>query len=443
MRTQPTLSPDTARDFLVKNIGGDSTALGAVELVIVRRDNGEHRLSFTGLVSTGTGRVVRSFVDAHTGEEILRHDEIQTQAAVGTGTGVLGDRKKVSSSRQFGTFLTSDLLRPPRLVTYDFRGDLFRAVNVVEFGASLFDSDLASDVDNEWEDPAVVDAHVYTGWTYDYYFRRFARRGLDNNDRPLLVLTNAATQLGALSTPPAFFDYVVNAFWCGTCGPAGQGVMFFGNGIPPGFFLVSTGQNVTYLAGSIDIVAHELTHGVTDSTSRLIYEGESGALNEAFSDIIGASVEFFYQPAGSGLGQADYLIGEDSFRALRGGSQSGIRSMADPQAYGDPDHYSRRFTGSEDSGGVHINSAIANHAFYLAIEGGTNRTSRIAVQGVGAGNREQIERVFYRAFVFLLPASARFSTARAATIQAARDLYGVGSGAELAVTRAWTAVGVE
>jgi Zn-dependent metalloprotease len=91
---------------------------------------------------------------------------------------------------------------------------------------------------------------------------------------------------------------------------------------------------------------------------------------------------------------------------------------------------------------VHINSSIPNHAFYLAIEGGTNRTSGLPVEGVGAANREQIEKVFYRAFAFLLPSSARFSTARAATIQAARDLYGANSPAERAMTQAWTAVGV-
>ena len=98
--------------------------------------------------------------------------------------------------------------------------------------------------------------------------------------------------------------------------------------------------------------------------------------------------------------------------------------MANPGAFGDPDHYSRRYLGTRDNGGVHTNSGIPNHAFYLAIEGGTNRTSGLSVTGVGGANREQIEKVFYRAFAFMLPANATFSTARAATIQAARDLYG-------------------
>ena len=239
-----------------------------------------------------------------------------------------------------------------------------------------------------------------------------------------------------MSLPPdLLFSFAVNAFWCDTCGPNGVGLMFFGNGIPTTFTL--GGQNVLPLSASIDIVAHELTHGVTSSSSNLIYMNESGALNEAFSDIMGTGVEFFFQPVGAGIGQADYLLGEDSFRSPGGGGRNGTRSLANPASFGYPDHYSIRFTGPDDNGGVHINSSIVNHAFYLAIEGGRNRVSGLNVQGVGAANREQIEKVFYRAFVFLLPASATFSTARAAT-----DLYGASSAATQAITQTWAAVGV-
>jgi thermolysin len=169
------------------------------------------------------------------------------------------------------------------------------------------------------------------------------------------------------------------------------------------------------MAGALDIVGHELTHGLTDFSSGLISQNESGALDESFSDILGTSVEFFYQPPGSGSRQADYLIGEDVLRP------GGARSMSNPGAFGDPDHYSRRLITTEDNGGIHSNCGISNQAFYLAIEGGTNRTSNLSVQGVGA---------------------ATFSTARAATIQAARELY-PGSNVETAVTQAWTAVGVQ
>jgi thermolysin len=169
---------------------------------------------------------------------------------------------------------------------------------------------------------------------------------------------------------------------------------------------------------------------VIDYSSRLIYQGEPGALNEAFSDIMATGVEFYFQPE-----RADYLGAEDVF------TPGGIRSLENPMAFGDPDHYSIRYTGSADNGGVHINSGIANNAFYLAIEGGQHRLGA-TVQGVGGANREQIERAFYRGFTSFLPPSATFSQARGATIQAAGELYGSGSPAETALSQAWTAVGV-
>jgi thermolysin len=187
---------------------------------------------------------------------------------------------------------------------------------------------------------------------------------------------------------------------------------------------------------ALDLVAHELAHGVTDASSRLVYRNESGALNEAFSDILATTVEFSAQPPGSGPGRAEYRIGED---AVSGG---GLRSLEDPAVHGHADHYDRRHLGTDDNGGVHGNATIASHAYFLAVDGGTNRTSGLAVTGVGADRREEVEEAFYRAFVYMLPPTATFSTARAATLQSARDLHGPGSGVERAVAAAWTAVGV-
>jgi thermolysin len=310
------------------------------------------------------------------------------------------------------------------------KGDPIRTAQYLAGSIALNDGDIAADSDNVWTDGAVGDAHVYAGYTYDYFFKRFGRRGLDGNNIRILSLVNPVSR-----TPEAFEewfkrfpDFFVNAFY------AGGGVMVYGAGTPPGTMV--DGWSWSSLSGGIDVVGHELTHGVTQYTSNLIYEFESGALNEAFSDIMATSIEFAFQPAGSGDLNADYLIGEDVIRP------GGIRSMENPAIFGDPDHYSLRFLGAGDNGGVHINSGIVNQAFYLAVEGGTNRTSGLAVQGVGGGSRDQVEKVFYRAFTQMLPSNATFSMARAATIQAAHDLFGANSNAERAVTQAWTAVGV-
>jgi len=430
---RPALSIEDVKAIVERESG---VALGpdrTPELVILPGDAGGYRLTYRATVFTLQGDS-EYFIDAKTGVVVLKVAGARRQggtAAIGRGKGILGDDKKLSISSQSGTFVASDMLRPPSLKTYDARGDINKVLNFLNGRTTLVTSDLASSTSTTWGDPVPVDAHAYIGFVYDYYFKRHGRRGLDNNNISVLSIVHPVRRNDILTASNDIVGlFYLNAFYC--C----DGVMVFGEGLPPGFVLTSTRQTANFFAAGLDVIGHELTHGVTDFSSRLISRNEPGALNEAFSDIMGTSVEFFYQPAGSGLMQADYLIGEDVV------TPGGIRNMANPGALGGPDHYSRRFTGTDDDGGVHINSTIVSHAFYLAIEGGTNRTSGLSVQGVGAANREQMEKVYYRGFTQLLPANATFAVARAVTIQAARDLYGVGSAAERAVTQAWTAVGV-
>jgi thermolysin len=378
------------------------------------------------VVTRGDAR--QYFVDARTGATVLDYSDRKGQSSVGRAIGVLGDTKKISVHASSGQFQATDDLRPPVIQTYDLHGNPARADDFLIGRLDLGSGDLGSDSDNDWTDGPIGDAHIYAGYTYDYFFKRFGRRGLNNADIRIQTLVHAVRRADLETYIEDYTDFFLNAFY------DGGGVILLGEGLPPGF--TAGGQTWDYLAGALDIVAHELAHGVTEYSSDLIYRNESGALNEAFSDVMGASVEFFFQPAGGGPLQADYLMGEDVIRP------GGLRSLENPGANGDPDHYSRRFTGTQDNGGVHINSTIPGHAFYLAIEGGTNRTSGLSVQGVGGGNREQIEKVFYRAFTQLMTASSTFAVARETTIQAARDLYGANSAAESAVTQAWTAVGV-
>ena len=423
----PGIDEDRAREILATRLGRAIDDRIAPELVVLPLEAGGYALTWRFRV-VGRADTRQYFIDAHTGATVREYSDRKTQAAVGRATGVLGDSKKISVRAASGQFQTRDDLRPPTIETYDMKGDPVRTDNFLIGGINLTSNDLAVDSDNDWTDGAVGDAHIYAGYTYDYYFKRFARRGLNNADIRMQNLVHPVRRSDFQIYINDYPDYFVNAFY------DGGGVMVFGEGLPPN--VTVDGQNWDFLSGSLDVVAHELTHGVTDYTSNLIYQNESGALNESFSDIMGTSVEFFYQSAGSGPMRADYLIAEDVVRP------GGLRSMSDPRSFGDPDHYSRRFLGSADNGGVHINSGISNQAFYLAIEGGTNRTSGMTVQGVGGANREQIEKVFYRAFTQLMPSNSTFSVARAATIQAARDLYGGNSPAEQAVTAAWTAVGV-
>ena len=313
---------------------------------------------------------------------------------------------------------------------------MLRTLDVLDGTAPLFDADLANNADNLWLDGAIVDAHVGMGWTYDYFYHRFGRQGLNDKNVRMISLVHPVDRADVVTAPTEILDlFYLNAFYCGLCGPDGVGVVVFGEGLPPN--VTVGGQRWNFLSGALDIVAHELAHAVTDFTSALLYMDESGALNESFSDIVGVGTEYYAEAYyRDGAGVPDYLLGEDVIEP------GGIRSLADPQRFGDPDHYSLRFLGIEDNGGVHTNALIPGHAYYLAIEGGTNRVSGLTVSGVGAANREQMEQVFYRAFTVLMTRDADFAAARAATIQSARDLYGAGSAAEQAVTQAWTAVGV-
>jgi bacillolysin len=443
--TTPGLSIDAAAAALGR-LGTLLNPTTEPTLVILPADGGAFTLAWVGQVFTRRD-VVRIFIDATTGQVVRRYGMLQRQAAnaaVGHGTGVLGDDKKVSATPMSGTFIASDPLRPPAINTLDLRGDLNRALDILGNARSFVTADIAANPSNDWTDAAVVDAHAYAAYTYDYYFKRFGRRGLDNADRRILNMVHLVRRSDVFTASDDVFQtFFMNAFYCGDC--AAGGAMVYGEGLPGGV-LLSNGQHFDFFSGALDVVAHELTHGVTNFTSRLEYVNESGALNEAFSDIMGTSVEFFIQPAGTGQMQADYLIGEDIAIGVRAGVPSGVRSMENPALFDQPDHYSKRVVlppdDEHDNGGVHINSGIANQAFYLAIEGGTNRTSGIRVTGVGAANREQIEKVFYRAFAQLMPSTANYSMARAITLRAAQDLYGLNSASYNAVRDAWTAVGV-
>lgn len=420
--TAPAVHVDDAARLATEAVGGQALVFEPVTLGVLPLAD-QYALAWR--VPVRSRRSIEDvFVDAGTGVVLRRRSRIRTQLGdVGLGRGVFGDDKKVAARRTTGGFETHDGLRPGPIQTYDFEGSPSRLVAFFQTGL-LNPSDLAHDSDNTWEDGAVVDGHVYQGLAYDYFFRRFARRGMDDADGPVRTVVHPLLRADADEYDPEDVDlFINNALYLG-----GRHLLF-GDG---------DGRFLDYLAAALDVVAHEWAHGVTEYGADLLYEDEPGALNESFSDIMGAAVEFMFQEAGDGSQQADWLIGEDVGRG------AALRSMSDPASVGDPDHYSRRlFIGTPvDSGGIHINSSISNHAFYLAVAGGRNRTSGQTVQGVGLPNIERMERVFYRAFVYFLTPGSKFSDARDATLAAAEELYGVSSQEFVQLQQAWTAVGV-
>jgi len=410
--TTPALTADAAAK---KALGGTPSArvVGRVELVVLPL--AERYVLAYYLRLRGPGRLDAVFVDAGSGATVLKYDDRRSQSAIGLGVGTWSDEKKMSVEAAAGTNRAVDVLRPFGIRTYDAGFD-FESWYFYEAGTDDF---LAIDADNEWRDGAVVDAHAYSGYTYDYYFKRLGRNGLDDAGLAAINYVHFLPQSEAYSN--AFFDSVDVS-------------LNYGDG---------DGETFTFFSAALDVVAHELTHGVTHFTSDLIYLNESGALNEAFSDIMAAGVEWYFEPPGHQRQRADWKVAEDLFLDFG----PFLRSYENPQATGDPDHYSIRClppvcTEDFDNGGVHINSGIINQAFYLMVQGGTNRTSGITVRGVGTAQMDRIEAIFYRAFAFYLVPSSNFHDAREATLRAAGELYGAGSVEETTVRQGWDAVGI-
>jgi bacillolysin len=412
----PALSADDAARRALAVAAPGARVAGRIELVILPLAD-RYVLAYYLHVRGATGRATLDamFVDARTGAIVLRYSDLRSESEVALGIGTWSDQKKMSVESAAGTNRAVDRLRPFGIRTYDVNFD-FDSWN---FYLADTDAFLATDADNEWRDGAVVDAHAYAGYTYDYYFKEHGRRGLDDDNLVAINFVHFLPQSDGYSN--AFYDPVDNS-------------MNYGDG---------DGVDFTYFSSALDVVSHELTHGVTDFSSQLIYLNESGALNEAFSDVISAGVEWYFQEPGRGRLRADWLEAEDVFIRFGGA----IRSFENPASLGDPDHYSVRClppvcTEDYDNGGVHINSNIVDHAFYLMVQGGTNRVSGQRVAGVGTANIGHIESIFYRAFVFYLVPSSSFHDAREATLRAAQELFGSGSTEESMVRQGWDAVGV-
>lgn len=341
------------------------------------------------------------FIDAVTGDIINKYNSINYpkpvpvpttgEDKIGVGTGVLGDTKNINTLLSSSLYYLVDRTRGDGIQTFDGNNSSRLP------GTIWIDSD---NVLHDTYDHAAVDAQHYAAITYDYYSDTFGRNSFDDNG----AIIRATVHYGS--------DYN-NAFWNGS-------QIVFGDG---------DGSLLIEVSGSIDVVAHELTHAVTDYTADLIYQYESGALNESMSDIFGTAVEFYAN------NDPDWLLGEDIYTPAIPGDA--FRSMEDPTLFGDPDHYDDRYIGSLDNGGVHWNSGIINKAAYLISEGGTHYN--VTVNGIGL---DKMTAIFYRALTQHYTESTTFSQARAATIQAATELYGAGSPEAQAVTDAFTAVGV-
>jgi Zn-dependent metalloprotease len=270
------------------------------------------------------------------------------------------------------------------------------AFNTSPENQNSFNYDVVVSNSTTFNNQVGVSAHWNSIKSFDYFKSTFDRNSIDGNGGNILAFVNVSESDGSS---------MENAYWNGAA-------MWYGNG----------GSTFKKLARGLDVGGHEITHGVVEKTANLVYQDESGALNESFADIFGVMID-----------RDDWKIGEDVVQS--GVSPNGcLRSMEDPHngdsqggQWWQPKHMNEKYNGSQDNGGVHINSGIVNHAFYLFA---TNTS-------VG---KDKAEKVYYKALKDYLVKSSKFVDCRLAVIQAATDLYG--ATVATAAANAFTAVGI-
>lgn len=343
------------------------------------------------------------FVDAASGEIMRKNDIIHHADAVGTAATSYSGAQSIHTDSFSGGYRLRDYSRGNGIETYDMNMGINYS-NAVDF----VDNDnnwTAAEWNNANEDDAALDAHWAAEQTYDYFLSTFSRNSFDD--------------AGAIIKSYVHFDLVEygypnndNAFWDGSRMTYGDGTS-----LPP--------------LTTIDIAAHEIGHAVCTYTANLTYSYEPGAMNEGFSDIWAACVEYFAAP-----GKQAWVLGEDLGTT--------IRSLENPNVAGQPDTYQGTYwaTGSADNGGVHTNSGVLNHWFYILSEGksGTNDNGdSYSVTGVGIAKAAEIA---YRLETVYLSSGSDYADARSYGIQASEDLYGAGSPEAIATQNAWYAVGI-
>ncbi len=355
------------------------------------------------------------FVDAHAGEIIYKANRIMNSDAIGTGIGVMGGaRNHIDTDYNGSNYRMIDYTRQLNNNPHGHDGQMpdgnYLQTNVA---GSTLPGSVATDADNVWDDPntqsPAVDGHVYSALVYDWWLSEFNRNGYDNAGASMLTIVNYSG------------DGDNNAYWDGSR-----------------IVIWSWSSGWRSLAGCPDVIAHEWGHAVTEYCSNLIYEKEPGALNESFSDMMGAAFEFAHDT----MDTPDWLMGENGQI-----SGEGFRSMSDPHLFGDPDYYGtsdpywvdvENCTPSwlNDYCGVHTNSGVGNKWFYLLSDGGTHYG--VTVNGIGVANAIKIA---YRANAYYWTSTTDYYNAALGTMSASDDLDTTATWTAQ-VANAWNAVGV-
>lgn len=405
----PRLMPDDALAAAAVRIGatnaGEAVVHSAPKLKIYTEKSREPALSYETILEA-KGRHERIFVDAHTGEVLAAISEICEAAAVGSGLDTLNQTKplNVYASGSPAKYYLYDTSKPMFSGT---PGDSSAKGYIAIYNGAttgypmLFSNTLTGGYDAEG-----VGAAYNLGKVYDFYSSQFSRNSWDGNGAAIRAYVYEPNRDDKGNVIGAVLN---NAFW---------------NGQRMGF---GTGDRYT---ASSDVIAHEMTHAVIQQTANLIYQAESGALNESMADVFGESHERWLNAAN------DWRIGSQLQNGAVGGA---LRSMANPALKGQPSTMSQFWAPDDprladykdrDNGGVHINSGIPNRAFYLLADG-------LSTGGIGL---TAARNIFWRALTTKLNPKSGFHDLRTACVQSAIELHGAGSTQVLKTQEAFNAV---
>ncbi|QHT69177.1 T9SS type A sorting domain-containing protein [Rhodocytophaga rosea] len=340
------------------------------------------------------------YVDAQTGKVI--HKDAIIKHATGTAATRYSGNRTIGTEKNGNSYRLRDFSRGLGIETYTMKNGTDYTI-----ASDVTDTDnnwTAAEFDNATKDNAALDAHWGAMMTYDYFNTVHNRNSFDGNGAKIKNYVHYSSNYS-------------NAFWNGS-------VMTYGDGGTMGNIIV---QPFT----SLDITAHEIGHALCQHTANLVYANESGALNEAFSDIWGAMVEQYAAPE-----KDMWSIGEDINYT--------IRSMSNPNIFEHPDTYLGQYwySGSGDNGGVHINSGVLNHWFYILSIGKSGMNDNgdsYTVTGIGI---DKAAKIAFRTESIYLTANSKYADTRVFSIQAAIDLYGANSKEAIQTANAWFAVGV-
>ncbi|MEW1604220.1 M4 family metallopeptidase [Streptomyces sp. NPDC093808] len=355
-----------------------------------------------GLQHDGTPQELHVVTDATTGEKLYEWQAVHN----GTGHTVYSGTVDLTTTRSGSTYSLTDGARGNHR-TYNLNRGTSGTGTLFSGSDDVWGDGSPSNLES-----AAADAHYGAALTWDYYKNVHGRNGIRGDG------------VGAYSRVHYGNNYV-NAFWSDSCF-----CMTYGDG----------SGNANPLT-SIDVAAHEMTHGLTSNTAGLVYSGESGGLNEATSDIFGSTVEFY---ANNSSDVGDYLIGEE---IDINGNGTPLRYMDKPSKDGRSKDSWYSGIGSID---VHYSSGVANHFFYLLAEGSGTKTVNgvtydsptsdgLPVTGIG---RAKAEKIWFRALTTKFTSTTNYAAARTGTLAATGELYGTDSAEYKAVQDAWAAVNV-